>query len=190
MRGPLNHPFPGRIAMRTPSLCLPLLALAALSCQSSSSFRTVEADEALRQPLFDAVASLEGRWEGEGPEGTTLVSEFHVSSAGSAVVEVMSPGSPHEMTNMYTLDGNSLLMTHYCASGNQPHMRARAFENGKLAFDADGVSDLNPDEEGFMGAMTLVLVDANTLEQHWVSMNPAGEPDLEHSFVFELKRVN
>ena len=77
----------------------------------------------------------------EGPDGEGIV-EFRVSSNGSAVRELMYPGTEHEMTNMYTLEGNTLVMTHYCAGGNQPHMRASKFENGRLAFEPDGVSDL------------------------------------------------
>ncbi len=44
----------------------------------------------------------------------------------------MYPGMEHEMTNMYTLDGNTLVMTHYCAGGNQPRMRATGVENGRV----------------------------------------------------------
>ena len=176
--------------MRHITLSLPLVALAALSCQSSSSIRQVEADEALRKPLFDAVASLAGRWEGDRGGDQKYVVEFSVSSGGSAVREVMNPGDPHEMTNMYTLDGNSLVMTHYCAGGNQPHMRAHAVEGGALVFEADGVSDLNPGESSYMGALELVFVDEDTLEQHWTSMTPDGKPNPDHSMVFRLERVN
>ena len=177
--------------MRQTTLCLPLVALAALACQSSSSVRTVAADEALRKPLFDSVAALEGRWEEAEDSGEMqLAIEYHVSSGGTAVREVMNPGGPHEMTNMYTLDGNSLVMTHYCAGGNQPHMRASALEDGALVFEAEGVSDLNPGESSYMGALKLVMVDANTLEQHWTSMNADGKPNPDHDMVFHLKRVN
>jgi len=162
------------------------LSLAALACQATSGPRVVPADPAQREGLFAAVRGLEGRWVGTGPDGGEHVAEFRVSSAGSAVRELMFPDTPHEMTNMYTLDGNSLVMTHYCAGGNQPHMRASALEGNRLVFRSDGVSDLKSADEVYMGEMTLVLVDGDHIEQHWRALK-RGEPD--HAVVFELERA-
>lgn len=163
------------------------LALAAAACQASSPHAVVPADPAVRTPLLEAVAALEGRWVG-GPEGSpTGVTEFFVSSGGSAVREVMLPGTEMEMTNMYTLDGNGLVMTHYCAAGNQPHMRATSIEGGRVVFESIGVSDLKSTDEYYMGAMTIVFIDEDNIEQRWVSyMN--GERDDENGIVFALKR--
>ncbi len=142
-------------------------------------------DAALRDRLFAAVSGLEGTWEMPGPEGPSVI-EFRVTSNGSAVREAMFPGTPMEMTNMYTLDGNSLRMTHYCAGGNQPHMRATAFVDGRLEFVTDGVSDLESPDALHMADMTLVLVDEDHIEQHWRAVK--GE-EVDHMPVFELERV-
>lgn len=163
-------------------LPLPLLLVA---CQSTSP-TVVEADVDRRAALFDALAALEGTWTGE-MEGMELRHEFRVTSSGSAVRETMSPGQDHEMVNMYTLDGNSLVMTHYCAAGNQPHMRASALVDGRMNFAFDGVSDLKAADESYMGEMTLVFVDDSTLEQHWKSLT---EGDVQHEMVFRLTRAN
>lgn len=159
-----------------------LVALAA--CQSTRT--VVEADSSSREPLFDAVSDLVGRWEGEGDDGMQLVHEIAVTSNGSVVREVMFPGGPHEMTNMYSLDGNSLVMTHYCAGGNQPRMRATSVNGNQLVFASEGVSDLKADDEIYMGAMTLVRVDKDTMEQHWKAFR---QDEVDHEAVFRLKRV-
>ena len=52
-----------------------------------------------------------------------IVHDFKISAAGTVVMETMGPGSEHEMINMYHLDGDDLVLTHYCAGGNQPTMR-------------------------------------------------------------------
>ena len=65
-------------------------------------------------------------------------------------------------------------------------MRADALEGGKLAFRTTGVSDLKAADEHYMGAMTLVFVDADHVEQHWVSLNA---PDSGHAPAFALTRV-
>jgi hypothetical protein len=123
------------------------------------------ASDSERAALIERVKTLAGTWEASGPDGTHVASVFTVSSNGSVVREIMLPGTAHEMTNMYTMDGPTLVMTHYCAMGNQPHMRAHASSDPKvIKFEPDGVSDLKNAEQGYMGAMTLTLVDADHLK--------------------------
>jgi hypothetical protein len=161
------------------------LALAATGCRSSAATRVVEVDPAQRAELLAAVSGLQGRWVMQTPDGPAYT-EFALTSSGSAVRETMFPGTPHEMTNMYALDGNSLVLTHYCAGGNQPRMRAERLVDGRLEFLPDGVGDLKAPDELYMGAMTLVRIDADHIEERWVAYNQ-GEED--HSPVFTLERV-
>ena len=161
--------------------------LALASCRSTAP-AVVDVDPDQRKALLEMVTALEGRWEGSDPSGNAFVTEFEVIAQGTAVRETMFPDSPHEMTNMYTLDGNTLVMTHYCAGGNQPHMRATAIEANTMVFQPDGVSDLKQDEEQYMGAMTLVVKDADTIEQHWKSLK-MGAPVEGAEMVSSLKRV-
>lgn len=162
-----------------------LLALLA-ACNSTPARRVVDADEATRAKLFGAISQLEGRWTGTGPDGNPAYTEFAVSSAGSAVREIMMPGTPHEMTNMYTLDGNTLVMTHYCAAGNQPRMRARNIDGNRIEFRFDGVSDLKAPDEVYMGEMTLEIIDKDHVIEHWRSFR-GGEPDMNVDI--EMTRV-
>lgn len=174
---------------------LPLVAAAALGCQNTVDVqttdatdlrnRTVDADPARREPMLDAVRALEGRWIAETPYGTSE-HDFAVSSAGSVVREIMGPGEEHEMTNMYHLDGNTLVMTHYCGAGNQPRMRATGLVDGALHFEADSVSDLKDPDEHYMGSMILRIVSDDVVEQHWISIE-AGETS--EMGVFTLRRA-
>lgn len=165
-------------------LLLPALILGAACASTGESLTVVEADDALRAPMFDAVAALEGRWVSTTPHGE-MVHVFEVTSAGSAIREIMAPGTEHEMTNMYTLDGNSLSMTHYCGAGNQPFMRARRLDGDRLEFESVSVRDLKDPDEHYMGAMTLVFVSAEHVQQHWTSIIGG---DVSEMGVFELRR--
>ena len=175
--------------MKHPLHLLPLTALFAFaSCQSTTQrLDTGPVDEDQRTELFGAVAALEGSWEREDPEGNVSPTTFAVSSAGSVVRETMFPGTPHEMTNMYSLDGDELVMTHYCAGGNQPSMRAAAMDAGSLPFRFESVRDLNDPDGTYMGEMTLVFLADGTLEQRWKGLKH-GEVDPAHGMVFTLKR--
>ena len=163
--------------------CLSLFAVVA--CQSSGPV-VVDVDTAQRDALFGSVSALEGNWrvESGGPAGAI---EFRITSGGSVVCETMFPGTDSEMTNMYSLDGNSLVMTHYCAIGNQPHMRATAIEGNQLVFAADGVSDLKASDDHYMGAMTLVIIDEDTIEQRWIGYSLESEGE---TTTFRLTRVH
>jgi len=174
--------------MRIPITAL-TLSLATLACQSTSpdpAPGAVAADPARRAALFDAVSSLEGEWQSVGPDGNPAFTVFEVTSAGSAVRERMMPGTPHEMTNMYTLDGGELVMTHYCAGGNQPTMSADSIDDGAIAFRSVDVRDLKAPDEVYMGEMTLVLVDEDSVEQHWRALKGGV---VDHELVIALERV-
>lgn len=125
-------------------------------------------DPAKGAAALERLKPLAGEWDiigDDGKRGPGLV--ISVSSGGSSVREIMFPGSGHEMTNMYHADGDTIVMTHYCAVGNQPRMRAKATSDGPLAFEFDSVTNLKGDEDTYMGTMVLTLVDANTLKQDW-----------------------
>jgi len=156
-------------------------------CASSQGNRVVTAaTPAQKEVLLDRVKSLAGTWEMVGQDGQKATIVYQVSAKGSAVREIMFPGSEHEMTNMYTMDGPDLLMTHYCAMGNQPHMRAAAGKSDRIEFKTAGVSNLTAADQMFMGQMTLVFVDANHIRQEWRSIKD-GKLEGDHA-KFDLTR--
>ena len=94
----------------------------------------VEAEEkakptALQQ--FESLKKLAGDWVEVGKDGKPtekVVSSIRVTSAGSAIEETLFPGGDHEMVTMYFLDGDRLLLTHYCAG--QPAATASRARQG------------------------------------------------------------
>ncbi|HUY92931.1 MAG TPA: hypothetical protein VMV10_29645 [Pirellulales bacterium] len=77
-----------------------------------------------------------------------MISSIRVTSAGSAIEETLFPGGDHEMVTMYFIDGDKLLLTHYCALGNQPQMQAEPGEDAKrIAFKFVGATNLKSADE-------------------------------------------
>jgi hypothetical protein len=153
-----------------------------LACAGMAA--AAEQDGTARAAL-DRLKALEGTWhgsasggegEGEGEQQVTHV--FEVSAAGTVVMETMNPGSPdHEMINMYHLDGEDLVLTHYCAGGNQPTMRLvqpLAADN-EMKFDFTGGTNFDPAKDGHIHAGRLVMVDADTLESSWTGYQGGEE---------------
>lgn len=84
---------------------------------------------------FDRLKTLTGEWidvSGSSVGKGKVAAIYHVTSGGSVVQETLFPGSSHEMVSMYTADGDHVVMSHYCAMGNQSRMRARFSTNGEL----------------------------------------------------------
>ncbi|MGE3166256.1 MAG: hypothetical protein AB7O52_15220 [Planctomycetota bacterium] len=170
-----------------------ILALLGTGCQmtpttnSTPAVVSQELDSAKREMLLSKIKGLEGTWDvsvGGVPGGSI---EFRVSSNGSAVREIMFPGTDHEMTNMYHLDGNSLVVTHYCGAGNQPKMRANGLIEDKIAFAMDSVGDLKSRTETYMGELTLEFVADHQVIEHWRSFTD-GKPNPEHEMHMQLSR--
>lgn len=99
----------------------PRARLALLIVLALASAATHAADDP-----FLLVKKLEGTWfavDANGQVTDQVASVFRVTSNGHSVEEIMFPGSPNEMVNMYYRDGDDVLVTHYCAGGNQPTLR-------------------------------------------------------------------
>ncbi len=156
------------------------------AAKTASPAVVAKASEAQTAELLGRIKILDGTWEMIGPDGQKSTIIFKTVSGGTAVREIMFPGTGHEMTNMYHMDGPSIVMTHFCAAGNQPRMRATAFVNNSIAFTSDSVSNLTSMNDQYMGAMTLVFKDADHIEERWQHM--AGDK-VSHGPNFELTRV-
>lgn len=133
------------------------------------------------QPM-EALKSLAGKWHLAGADRKADAPadfEFKVSSGGSAIVETMFPGTPKEMTNVYTLDGNDVLVTHYCAAGNAPRMKLTHNENGTMTFDFVDATNLPDKNKMYMGKLELKFVGPDQVQQTWTSFlngQPTEQP--------------
>jgi hypothetical protein len=111
-----------------------------------------------------------------------------VTAAGSAVHETLFPGQAHEMVSVYYRDGEDLLMTHYCALGNQPRMKADPKSPpNQLHFLFAGGTNLDPAKDKHMHEGTLLFIDDDHIQ--WSGVCWEGGKILEgHCPVFKLVR--
>ena len=78
---------------------------------------------------FEALKGLVGTWEAEGKKRTVRF-RYHLTGNGSAVVETVYGDdlSNTIMSTVYHLDGERLMLTHYCGAGNQPRIQASVYD--------------------------------------------------------------
>ena len=110
---------------------------------------------------FASIKKLQGEWRGPAMMKGMSPSHsiFRITAGGSAVQETIFPGTKMEMLSVYHMDKGRLLMTHYCALGNQPRMKLNAGKStaSELVFDFDGGTNLNPHRDAHMHSLTLTL---------------------------------
>jgi hypothetical protein len=118
------------------------------------------------QKSFTQLKSLTGSWEGKTADGKPLQVSFQETAGGSALMSEIQ--GDHGMISMIHMDGpDKLLMTHYCAAGNQPRMQASVSPDGKtITFTFFDGTNIAPDA-GHMQSMVLTMVDDNHHTEDW-----------------------
>ena len=156
----------------------------------------LQADEASsakasKHPRFEQLKQLAGTWveaDAQGQPTEKVVSVIQVTAGGSAVKETLFPGEEMEMISMYHLDGNDLVMTHYCMLGNQPRMKADPQSPAnQIRWQFAGGSNLDPSKDMHMHSSTLTFVDANHIQIEGEAWD-GGKPCAEHCGQMKLVR--
>ena len=119
------------------------------------------------QKSFEELKALDGTWEGKTPDGQTAQVIYRVTANGSALMSEIK--GKEDMISMFNLDGNRVVMTHYCAAGNQPRMVASTSLDGKtVTFDFLDATNLAAPEAGHMTRMVLSMPEANHHTEEWI----------------------
>ena len=124
-----------RVTVMTVGLALTFAWAVTLAAQSRKG-QPKAAAGAAEAIIYDAqsamafLTTLTGEWVAGGAEhehGSATAANagarsFKTKAAGSAVVQTTRAGTPGEMKTIFHMDGDQLLLTHYCAQGNQPRL--------------------------------------------------------------------
>jgi hypothetical protein len=140
---------------------------------------------------LEKMKKLAGTWvmaDKDGKPTEQIVSVVKVTSGGSCVQETLFPGGPMEMVSMYHRDGADLVMTHFCALGNQPRMKADPKSPAnQLCFKFVGGANINPEKDMHMHEGTITFVDDDHIEFSGVCW-AGGKPDKSHECGMKLVR--
>jgi hypothetical protein len=150
------------------SLITLALTIACALASSSTAFGQATKDTANVAQAFDKLKTLAGRWEATTDKGKVTTS-FELVSGGTALVEHMAMAGEKEMLTVYFIDGNRLLLTHYCVAGNQPRMQAAAFDpkSGVIDFNFVDATNMPDSDAGHMHHVTVTLKGASELSEDW-----------------------
>lgn len=140
-----------------------------------------------KNPGFEKLKTLAGIWEGTSGDGKSATVTYRLVSNGSALEETLAVGAEETMVTVYHLDGKRVLMTHFCAAGNQPRMRAAGLspDGKKLAFSFLDATNLASATTGHMHALEVTFVDTSHITQRWAWLENGKDEKKE---LFKLTR--
>ena len=138
------------------------------------------------QKSFDKLKILVGAWEGQASNGKAVQVVFRETSGGSAILSEIT--GTEDMVTMFHLDGDRLMMTHYCATGNQPRMVGSMSPDGKaFSFNFLDATNVLPSQPGHMQHLIVTIADASHHTESWEFMGQDGKT-LHHE-LFDLHRT-
>ncbi len=92
---------------------------------------TVPATPELSRAAFARFQSIDGNWVGKSTKGWEETLRYRTIAGGATVLETSFDAHPgEEMATAFYLDGDRLMLTHYCIARNAPRLEATAFADG------------------------------------------------------------
>ncbi|HET6177080.1 MAG TPA: hypothetical protein VFE61_09125 [Candidatus Sulfotelmatobacter sp.] len=165
-------------------VCFVLISLGSLAFAQSDA-----------QKSFDKLKTLAGTWQGpvtvdppmpEMGNGSRAQVSLRVTSRGNALVHEMKgedatddPKKYDHPVTMFYLEGDHLLLTHYCDAGNRPRMTARTSADGKTV-EFDFLDVAGGTQYGHMHHAVFTIIDANHHTEDWTYMMPGDKPVHAH----------
>jgi hypothetical protein len=144
-----------------------------------------------KHPALEQIKKWAGEWveqDANGKPTDKVVSVIKVTAAGTAVQETLFPGTDQEMITIYHLDGKDLLLTHFCALGNQPQLKLDPKSTTKeLKFNFVGGTNLDPKKDMHMHEGSVKIIDDDHLEWCFQGWNE-GKPAEGHQCAIKVVR--
>lgn len=163
-------------------LLLLLMPFAPSRAQNQKQPETKSPDQTPAYTAFERLKKLEGKWKGRSTKGWEELIEYKTIAHGSVVLENSFDAHPNEtMMTMFHLDGDRLMLTHYCVAKNQPRLVATEFaDDGRtLTFTFLDAGNLPSRDRGHMDKMVLRFLDDDHITSKWTWYQDGKEKWLE-----------
>jgi hypothetical protein len=144
---------------------------AVLAAVLSTNFAVAESDA---HKSFEMLKGMEGNWVGKNNQGQPLEISFRMTAGGSALMSEIHGHGPENMITMFHMDGDRLIMTHYCGAGNQPRMNVVSADAKSVSFEFFDGTNIGPGA-GHMQHVTFTQPDADHHTEEWVFLDHGKE---------------
>lgn len=132
------------------------------------------------EAVYARFQALEGAWIGRSTKGWTSRVTMETVAGGSAVVSRSFDDHPGEtMLTLYHLDGERLMLTHYCVAENQPRMVLTSWDpsTGEAVFDFLDATGIASRDEGHMdrAVFRFDVADPSRMSSRWSWVEDGAE---------------
>jgi hypothetical protein len=140
---------------------------------------------AVARAAFERFKALAGEWDGRSTAGWSGVATYSVIGRGSAVLSSSThsahPGDDESMATVYHLDGDRLLLTHYCVAKNQPRLAATKIDEGgrRIEFTFLDGTNLPSRNAGHMDRAVFEFHDHTRFTSRWTWYQDGQEKWME-----------
>jgi hypothetical protein len=135
---------------------------------------------------YERLKSVAGDWAAELPGFGRVTSSVRVVSNGRAIEEVIGTPADNELS-VYTLDGDRILLTHYCAmtpDGHQVRLQTRhvVSQAERLDFRFVGATNLHSRAAAHMRRMIMAITDRDHYAEKWTKTEAGKDTEFDLSF--------
>jgi hypothetical protein len=130
---------------------------------------------------FAQLKQLAGDWKGK-----TVNVSYALMSADTALVETYAVGSKHETLSVFHPAGATVMVTHYCAQGNQPRLKLENATTNRWVFTFADATNLSSASASHLVRLELELSGDGRRLKRVETYEDNGKPETTS---LELERV-
>jgi hypothetical protein len=138
---------------------------------------------------FQKLQTLAGDWAGKDQDGSEVKSSFKPIASSTAMMETLAMSGMDEMVTLYSIDGDSIVLLHYCPTNNQPRMRATPAPGDvkRLEFTFEGAGNLPSLDAGHEHKLVIDFQDADHIVEHWTWRKNGKDTEMTFRLTRKIK---
>jgi hypothetical protein len=120
--------------------------------------------------VFEKMKKFEGKWECNSPGLGDFKETYKLIAGGSVLMGNEMEDKPEmAMVTMYHMDGDTLMLTHYCMAKNQPRLVATkvADDLSSVTFEYKDGTNLASRDVGHMDSVVINFKDDDNFSSRW-----------------------
>ncbi|MBK6427434.1 MAG: hypothetical protein IPF82_14900 [Blastocatellia bacterium] len=159
-----------------------ILALFLVAPVSGQSTGSAGKPKSTAELAFDRLKTIVGEWDGRSTKGWEDTNTFQLIAGGSVLMCRSFDSHPNEtMVTMYHLDGDELVLTHYCVARNQPRLRATSISPDARTIELTfrDATNLPSRDKGHMDRVVMTFIDDDHFTSQWTWYQGGKEQWLE-----------